>query len=99
MSVRTIVRPGRPNVAEIVGCDCSEARAEAEVGWGLCQWGPIVEVPSTLTLLRDVDFRGLRWPAGSRLTVGYEISECEALLLLRGVDRHPVVSVPAGGVG
>jgi hypothetical protein len=98
VSVRTIVRPGRPEELEIVGCDLSEARADAEVSWGLAEWGPSIDVPPALYLLEELDLRGLRYPAGSRLTVGFEISEAEALLLMRGTDRH-LVSVPPGGSG
>ena len=71
MSVRTIVRPGRPDVLEIVGADCSERRAECEVAWGLAEWGPTCDLPPALYLLRDLEMHGLRSPAGSMLTVGY----------------------------
>ena len=98
MSVATVVLRNVPGVEQIVGCDLSEAHARAMVEWGQATWGPAYDLPPALYLLEDLDMRGLRWPAGWMLTVGYEISECEALLLMRGTDRH-VVSVPPGGVG
>ena len=67
--------------------------------WGQAVPGRSYEVPPALYLLEDVELRGLRFPAGSMLTPGYEISEAEALLLIRGLPDRPVVSLTMGGVG
>lgn len=84
----------------IPGCDLSERRAEAMLEWGQATPGRTYDVPPALYTLEDIDFRGLRWPAGTRLTPGYEISEAEALMLVRGLPDRSVVSVTIGaGVG
>ena len=82
----------------IPGCDLSERRAEMMVEWGQATWGRSYTPPPALYLLEDVDLRGLRWPAGTRLTPGFEVSEAEALMLMRGLPDRPLCRSPSGRV-
>jgi hypothetical protein len=103
VSVLTIIRTDVAAPCEqIVGGDVSEGHAEALIEWGRAVPGPDYQLPPAICLLQDLDLHGLRYPEGSLLTVGYEISEAECLVLLRGIIGTPgggVAARPGGPIG
>lgn len=105
MTVRSIIR--RDLVRELEqlvgpGLDISETDAARLVAAGQAQWGPEHEPPAAVYLLCDIEIRGFTYATGTMLHIGREISEPEAVLLIRGRIGEPgggVASAPGGGIG
>ena len=95
---RALCRP----LEAIVGQDISEGEAEQLVSSGDAEPGPEYQLPPAVYLLRAITIGGVLHPEGKMLIVGQEITEAQALALLRGMHSGRgggVVSAPGGGIG
>jgi hypothetical protein len=95
--VKTIIRRDlQARLVQIVGQDVDAGVAEAMVACGQAEWGVTYAPPRyVFVLVDDLVMAGGSWPAGTQLTVGEELTESQAVMLLRA----GVVSAPGGGVG
>lgn len=95
----------------LVGFDVLPERARELIDAGRATAGRELEAPPALYLQQPIRIRGRLYPAGHMLHVGLEISEAEALCLMRGaIGTHaricgveqpatPAVAPPGGGIG
>jgi hypothetical protein len=98
----TIVRHDGPRPIELIlGQDVTEEQADWFVEAGVYERGPDYVLPPAVYLREPIEIGGLVRPAGTMLHVGGEISEGEALLLIRGhmFGGDGPASIPGGGVG
>src|SRR5579859_5041967 len=84
----TITRCGG-RISQIVGFDVTPDEAEQLVEKGQAARGPDLEAPAAVYLQQPIRIRGFVYPTGALLHVGGEISEAEALGLVRGTVGLP----------